>query len=250
MTSQPVPRGNVRPRAIGHPSEAGGSDRPPERSFDHATFYQMVESMCLAINEAADYLSALDQAIGDGDHGSNMRRGFSAVHRNIGDISTMEFSEACSLIGSTLLMNVGGASGPLYGSLFMAFGNASARFTATPDPARPFPMRPFPGTTGAIAIMMRSGVEAVMARGRSDIGAKTMLDVLVPLMLALESDTLHSLENICLLVNTAADDTRNIVATKGRAAYLGVRSLGHIDPGAASAAIIVTAICQTFMEKT
>ena len=222
------------PAAIGRPGHVGRLEVLPERMNESLVLCRLLENVFLAIEAEATYLSALDQAIGDGDHGSNMLRGFIVLRQASYIIPSLDFSDACRLIGSTLLMNIGGASGPLYGSLFIAFGNAPGQY---------------PATTEAAAAMLRLGVEAVKSRGRSDVGAKTMLDVLIPLVLALEADKLDSLESVCALVRGAADDTRHIIATKGRAAYLGTRSLGHVDPGAASAAIIVTSICQTLMEK-
>ncbi len=216
--------------AISSPNAVDSLDKSP---VSPRLLGRLVESTCQAIKNEAAYLSALDQAIGDGDHGSNMLRGFTALQEQSYVIPTLDFSDACRLIGTTLLMNIGGASGPLYGSLFIAFGNISGQ----------------PATKQAVAAMLRSGVEAVKSRGRSDAGAKTMLDVLVPLVLALEAGELDSLQSVCDFVHSAADGTRHMVATKGRAAYLGQRSFGHIDPGAASAAIITTSICRTLMEK-
>ena len=234
MSAQQVLGCSNNGNAVSRPSGVHALEGSGGQVIGQVGLYRLVESICQSIHDDAVYLSALDQAIGDGDHGSNMLRGFSALREHSCDISTLDFPDACRLIGTTLLMNIGGASGPLYGSLFIAFGNVP---------------RQYPATTQAAADMLRSGVDAVKARGRSDVGAKTMLDVLVPLMLALEAGELDSLQGVCAFVRNAADDTRHIVATKGRAAYLGERSLGHIDPGAASAAIIVTSICQTLMEK-
>jgi dihydroxyacetone kinase-like protein len=178
------------------------------------------------ITAHADELTSLDQAIGDGDHGLNMKRGFDAIAAAADEIAVLPFGEALKKAGTTLVMKVGGASGPLYGSLLMGMGKAVAEIPREP---------------GAIASMFVAGVEAVKARGKSDAGAKTMLDVLIPVHEALANDGGFG------GARAAADDglaaTKDMRATKGRAAFLGERSIGHLDPGARSSALLVHAVC-------
>jgi dihydroxyacetone kinase-like protein len=184
-----------------------------------------------AIDEHAGELTALDQAIGDGDHGLNMARGFDAVAASADEIAGLGFGAALQKAGMTLVMKVGGASGPLYGSGLMAMGKAAAER---------------PVDAAAAAEMLAAGVEAVKARGKSDAGAKTMLDVLVPVQAALA-------EGGAAAARAAADEgleaTRPMRATKGRAAFLGERSVGHLDPGARSSALLVHTVCDVVEGK-
>ncbi len=125
-----------------------------------------------AIRAHADQLTALDQAIGDGDHGLNMRRGFDAIAAARDELAALPLGQALQKAGMALVMKVGGASGPLYGSLLMAMGKAAAEL---------------PGDGAGVAGLLAEGIEAVKKRGRSDVGQKTMLDVLVPALRALEA---------------------------------------------------------------
>jgi dihydroxyacetone kinase-like protein len=172
-------------------------------------------------------LTELDQAIGDGDHGTNMKRGFQAIQAASSEIAAMPFGAAMQKAGMTLVMSVGGASGPLYGSLLMAIGKAGE---ATPADA------------ADMANRLADGIEAVKKRGKSDVGAKTMLDVLVPVC-----DALRASGSDPAAARQAADAsleaTRPMKATKGRASFLGDRSVGHLDPGARSSALLVHAVC-------
>jgi len=189
---------------------------------------RMIHAAAGTIDTHADELTALDQAIGDGDHGLNMQRGFSAIVEAEDDIAALPFGQALQKAGMTLVMKVGGASGPLYGSLLMSMGKASADT---------------PGNLDEISAMLAAGIEAVKARGKSDAGAKTMLDVLVPLLTALKSAG----DDPVGVARHAADDglaaTKDMLATKGRASFLGERSIGHLDPGARSSALLVHAVC-------
>jgi dihydroxyacetone kinase-like protein len=178
-----------------------------------------------AIDAHSAELTALDRAIGDGDHGLNMVRGFEAVAASADELAGLGFGAALQKAGMTLVMKVGGASGPLYGSGLMAMGKAAAER---------------PADAAAAAEMLAAGIEAVKARGKSDAGAKTMLDVLVPVQAALAEGGIAA-------ARAAADEgleaTRPMRATKGRAAFLGERSVGHLDPGARSSALLVHTVC-------
>ncbi len=189
---------------------------------------RMIQAAAGTIDAHADELTALDQAIGDGDHGLNMQRGFNAIVEAADEIAALSFGQALQKAGMTLVMKVGGASGPLYGSLLMSMGKASADT---------------PGSLDEVSDMLAAGIEAVKARGKSDAGAKTMLDVLVPLHTALKSAG----DNPVGVARQAADDglaaTKDMLATKGRASFLGERSIGHLDPGARSSALLVHAVC-------
>lgn len=171
----------------------------------------------------ADELTALDQAVGDGDHGLNMKRGFEAVRSDAAAIAAKPLPDALKAIGTHLVMKVGGASGPLYGTLFMALAKEIA-----PDGSN-------------IATAFANAVDAVEARGKSQPGQKTMLDVLVPVEAALAKGGPDVVQRLPEIAVSAADATVPMLATRGRASFLGERSIGHMDPGARSSALIVAA---------
>jgi dihydroxyacetone kinase-like protein len=189
----------------------------------------MVEHLAQAMIEHADELTQLDRAIGDGDHGINMQRGFAAVLAQADRIAALKLPEALAAIGTTLVMQVGGASGPLYGTLFMRLGKA-------------LPEQP---TLAAFVAAAEAAIAAVKARGKSDVGCKTMLDVLVPALQALKAAPEGA--DLPALLTAAADEaaqaTVPLRALRGRAAYLGERSIGHMDPGARSSALLIAAAC-------
>jgi dihydroxyacetone kinase-like protein len=184
----------------------------------------------------AEELCALDRAIGDGDHGTNMKRGLEAVLAKAEEIVALPAGEALSAIGKTLVMTVGGASGPLYGSFFLAAGAAIGRGRRLPED---------------LAEVFAAGVEAVGARGRSTAGEKTMLDVLVPVLdtLRAEAGQADLAVRVRATARQSTERTAPMLATKGRAAYLGPRSVGHVDPGARSTCLIVEAICDIWEER-
>lgn len=190
--------------------------------------------MILAVADAViaheGELTALDQAIGDGDHGLNMRRGFAAVRAEAAGLAGRPLPEALAGIGAHLVQHVGGASGPLYGTLLIALGRHIA-----PDGSN-FPQ----ALAGAVA--------AVMARGRSAPGQKTMLDVLAPVQEALAAGGTHLQQRLPAIAGAAARATAPMRATRGRASFLGERSVGHVDPGAWSSAVIVAAGCGAWEE--
>jgi len=187
---------------------------------------KLIEAVANCMIEHADELVALDQAIGDGDHGLNMKRGFEAVLADLDKISALPTGEALKAVGMTLVMKVGGASGPLYGTLFMSLGKALPREL----------------TVAGIADAFAVAVDAVKARGKSDAGEKTMLDVLVPLLQVLRSGADDLPKRLRVCATEAARATVSMKATRGRASFLGERSIGHMDPGARSSELITHAI--------
>jgi dihydroxyacetone kinase-like protein len=193
---------------------------------------RLLEAAVTTIREHAAELTALDQAIGDGDHGINMRRGFDAIAETRDQLAALPLDQALLEAGKTLVMKVGGASGPLYGSLLMAMGKAGA-----------------PQDVAGIADAFGQGIDAVKKRGRSDVGAKTMLDVLVPTLGALQAGAADGAasQELTAKVRAVAGDalaaTAPMRATKGRASFLGERSIGHLDPGARSSALLIEAVC-------
>ena len=188
---------------------------------------RLIEAVATTVIDHADELTALDQAIGDGDHGLNMRRGFQAVLADLDTISSKPLPEALRLAGTKLVMTIGGASGPLYGTLFIALGKELPADPAPADIVRAF----------------AAALAAVMARGKSEPGQKTMLDVLAPVAAELAAGGNGLLSRVKQRAAAAAEATVPMKAVRGRASFLGERSIGHMDPGARSSALMIAAIC-------
>ena len=186
---------------------------------------QLVQAVRAVIERHADELTSLDQAIGDGDHGINMKRGFEAVAAESAALSAKNWPDFLKGVGTTLVMKVGGASGPLYGTLFMSLGKEL--------PAEP--------TRADLAKAFRAAILAVQARGKAERGNKTMLDVLHPVAEALEAGT-FSAAALTRTAHDAAEATKPLKAIRGRASFLGDRSIGHMDPGARSSALLIETV--------
>lgn len=201
-----------------------------ETEFLRAAIARAAETMRAHNQE----LTELDQAIGDGDHGTNMQRGFDAIEASADEISALDLGAALQKAGMTLVTTVGGASGPLYGSLLMSMGKAAANE---------------PTDRASVAAVFSDGVDAVKRRGKSDVGAKTMLDVLVPVLAALRSNDGDAMAAARKAADEGLESTRNMLATKGRASFLGERSVGHLDPGARSSALLVHVVCDLIEES-
>jgi phosphoenolpyruvate---glycerone phosphotransferase subunit DhaL len=195
--------------------------------MDAALGKKLVQVMAETMVAHTEELTRLDQAIGDGDHGLNMKRGFEAALADADAIVAKPLPDALKAIGMTLVMKVGGASGPLYGTLSMWLGKA-------------MPVEP---VVADVATALGKAIEDVKARGKSDIGQKTMLDVLVPLHAALSAGGSDVLSRLPAVAADAASATIPMKAIRGRASFLGDRSIGHMDPGARSLSLLVAAIC-------
>lgn len=202
--------------------------------FDEATRRDLIQRVAQTIIDNADQLTSLDQAIGDGDHGINMRRGFEAVLSDIDVIANKPLPQALKDVGMQLVMKVGGASGPLYGTLIMALGKNLSSDVPSLAEARQ---------------ALAAAVDAVKARGKSEAGQKTMLDVLVPLSEALNSGEEDLPQSLRLVARESADATIPMQAIKGRASFLGERSIGHMDPGACSTTLIACTVCDLLEES-
>jgi len=187
----------------------------------------LIKTVAERIVAHADELTALDQAIGDGDHGINMKRGMDAVLADLDNLAEKPLGEALKAAGMHLVTRVGGASGPLYGTLFMSLGKGISDI-----PDRP-----------ALAAAFRGAVDAVKARGKSDGGMKTMLDVLLPLAETLENGGVDLTTAMRKRASEAAAATTPLQAIRGRASFLGARSKGHMDPGARSSQLMLEAVC-------
>jgi len=192
----------------------------------------LIEAVAATISAHAEELTALDSAIGDADHGLNMKRGFDAVLAEIGNITAKPLPEALRAVGMALVMKVGGASGPLYGTLFMSLGKELPADPALPDMAK----------------ALKSAIAAVKQRGKADFGNKTMLDVLGPVSDLLANGK-ASLAGIRAKAKASAEATIPMKAIRGRASFLGERSIGHMDPGARSSELMIEAICDVVEER-
>lgn len=171
------------------------------------------------IQEQKDYLSELDTPIGDGDHGGNMSRGMAAV---VEDLSSKEYENASSLfkaVGMQLLSKVGGASGPLYGSAFVGMSKGIE--------------------SGDLIEALQAGLDMIVKRGKAAPGEKTMVDVWTPVIQDLKNGSLTE-----ELITQYVEATESLLATKGRASYVGERSIGHIDPGSYSSGLLFKAMLE------
>ncbi|WP_257165487.1 dihydroxyacetone kinase subunit DhaL [Bradyrhizobium sp. SRS-191] len=200
--------------------------------MDQAFKRRLIVAMADAIIAHAEELTELDSAIGDGDHGLNMKRGFEAVLADADTISVKPLPDALKAVGMALVMKVGGASGPLYGTLAMGLGKA-------------LPVEP---TAANAAAALGRAIEDVKARGKSEAGQKTMLDVLIPVQVAFAAGGDDLATRLPAIAAEAADATVPMKAIRGRASFLGERSIGHMDPGARSSSLLVQAICSVFNE--
>jgi dihydroxyacetone kinase-like protein len=189
---------------------------------------RLIETVAKIVIAETDRLTALDQAIGDGDHGLNMKRGFEAVLADVDGLSRKPLPDAIKAVGTHLVMKVGGASGPLYGTLFLTLGKELPAEPGLADLGKAF----------AVAF------DAVKARGKSDRGQKTMLDVLGPVSDALVAASADPQlgDRLKRVATEAAETTVNMKAIRGRASFLGDRSIGHMDPGACSSALMIAAV--------
>jgi dihydroxyacetone kinase-like protein len=182
------------------------------------------------VAENRTHLTELDSAIGDADHGVNMVRGMTAVMEKIGAAEPQAVDALFTTVGMTLVTTVGGASGPLYGTFFLRFGREAGPVAGL-DPA-------------GIAAALRAGLDGVVARGKAEAGDKTMVDAMIPAVAALDaavasgSGIADASAAAFAAAETGRDATIPLVARKGRASYLGERSAGHLDPGAASTALL------------
>lgn len=199
-----------------------------------------LQAFAATINENNAYLTQLDSDIGDGDHGANMNRGMQAVLTILPGIADKDIGSIFKTVGMKLVSTVGGASGPLYGTMFMQMGNATAgKMELTLD--------------DWIAAM-QAGYDGVVMRGKAQLGDKTMVDALNPGLAALKAERERGAA-IPEALRVAADATKQgmeattpLVARKGRASYLGERSAGHQDPGATSSWYLMRTAAETWQE--
>ena len=197
-----------------------------------------IREFARVIGDNAQFLTDLDAAIGDADHGINMNRGMAAVVAALDDAPPPDLAALCKKVGMTLVSSVGGASGPLYGTFFLRMATAVGAVDSV--------------DAAGFAKALRAGVDGVVQRGRAEAGDKTMYDALAPALDALDAaltsgaDLSSGLQDALSAAQKGRDATEPMVARKGRASYLGQRSVGHQDPGATSAAMLIAAAATTF----
>lgn len=194
---------------------------------------EILHNISLKINEQKDYLTMLDNEIGDGDHGINLARGFIEVDKKLESISDKDIGTILKTTGMTLVSTVGGASGPLYGTAFMYAGKQV-------------------GDKSEIDIndfkdILKVAIDGVKVRGKAEQGEKTMLDAMIPAYNSMseEQDAKAALLKGVDSAKKGVEYTKTIIATKGRASYLGERSLGHQDPGATSFTFMLEVIAES-----
>jgi len=193
----------------------------------------LIETVANVIATNAEEVTALDQVIGDGDHVINLQRGLNALMAQREELSQLDWVAAWQKMGMTLMSTIGGASGSLFGTLFVSMSKAA---------------REQPINQQTFAAIFKAGVDAVKQRGKADAGEKTMLDVLIPVADYLQTavaDNVSLAEVLATVPKVAIagmESTRDMLATKGRASFLEERSLGHIDAGARTSQLMICAI--------
>ncbi|WP_296901952.1 dihydroxyacetone kinase subunit DhaL [Megasphaera sp.] len=205
-------------------------------SLDTKQMAAIIEGMAKKIEAEKDYLTQLDNEIGDGDHGINLARGFAAVEKKLPSLTGGDIGALLKGVGMQLVSTVGGASGPLYGTAFMKAGMACKGLAELDGPA--------------FVKAMEAAVDGIKMRGKATEGEKTMLDALCPALKVLQADVAagkslkEALQDAADAAEKGVEYTKTIIATKGRASYLGERSLGHQDPGATSSLYLLQVLAE------
>lgn len=188
--------------------------------MDTQAVFKWMQLFAEKIQDNKDLLSELDTPIGDGDHGGNMARGMAAVMEQLNGKEFASPDEVFKIVSMQLLSKVGGASGPLYGSAFMGLSKSAQ-------------------AGASLADSLQAGLDMIQKRGKAVVGEKTMVDVWTPIIADIRAGQL-SLDTI----RRAVANTKDLQATKGRASYLGERSIGHIDPGSYSSGLLFEALME------
>jgi dihydroxyacetone kinase-like protein len=194
--------------------------------MDHAA---LIRAATQTLIDHVEELTALDQAIGDGDHGLNMKRGAEAIQAKLPELAAQGFNDALKTMGMTCMSVIGGSSGPVFGTLLVTL---SKELPAQPQAAD-------------IGRAVAAGIAALTRLGKAEVGQKTLLDVLDPVRRTLESGGHDIVTRVRQTALDAAAATASMQAIKGRASFLGERALGNVDPGSRSMALIVAAVCDT-----
>ncbi len=194
---------------------------------------KIIEACTQALVDHVEELTALDSAIGDGDHGLNMKRGALAIRAKLDELQSKSLNDALNTMGMTCMSTVGGSSGPVFGTLMVTLGKEL--------PARP--------AAADLARALAAAIAALSRLGRVEVGQKTLLDVLDPVQKMLAHAVVHGDDGLAARVKQCALDSAQATAAmdaiKGRASFLGERALGHVDPGSRSMALVIGAVCDT-----
>jgi len=193
----------------------------------------LIRNATQTLIDHVDELTALDQAIGDGDHGLNMRRGALAIQARLDELAGQSLNEALRTMGMACMSTIGGSSGPVFGTLLVTLGKE------LPDPP----------TADALASALDAGIKALTRLGKAEVGQKTLLDVLDPVQKVLAEGGGQLAGRVRDCAFASADATAAMEAIKGRASFLGERALGHVDPGSRSVALIIGAICDSLQSR-
>jgi phosphoenolpyruvate---glycerone phosphotransferase subunit DhaL len=193
------------------------------------SFQPIIQNATQTLVDHLEELTQLDQAIGDGDHGLNMKRGAQAIQAKLPEIESATLNEALKSMGKTCVAMIGGSSGPVFGTLLITLGKE------LPDNPQ----------AADFALALRKSIEALTKLGKAEVGQKTLLDVLDPVQKTLAQGGLDMINRVrqCALDSSLA--TANMDATRGRSSFLGDRAKGHVDPGSRSMALIISSICDT-----
>ena len=212
-----------------------------KESIDTKNFITILNNICETIEKEKDYLSELDRAIGDGDHGVTMSIGWTAVKEKLNDINPEDgFQKICTQIASSFLSAVGASAGPLYATALMRGGMAVKDLDIL--------------DAVGFAKFLDAASKGIKERGKAEVGDKTMLDVWIPAAEEMNQNAdegnnlISSLESTVEKAENAMNETKNLLSKKGRSSKLGERSIGHIDPGAASSFIIIKSIYQSIKD--
>jgi len=193
------------------------------------SFTPLIQNATQTLVNHLDELTALDQAIGDGDHGLNMRRGAQAIQAKLAEMEGKGLHESLKTMGKTCVAMIGGSSGPVFGTLLMTLGKA-----LPPEP-----------TSQDFAVALRASIEALTRLGKAEVGQKTLLDVLDPVQKVLAAGGPDLIARVRQCAFDSAQATADMDATRGRSSFLGERAKGHVDPGSRSMALIIGAVCDS-----
>jgi multiple sugar transport system ATP-binding protein len=221
----------LRPLSGSTPTvSASPHERRPAASEDAMTTHaDLIRTATQTLIDHVEELTALDQAIGDGDHGLNMRRGALAIQARLDELAGQTLNDALRTMGATCISTIGGSSGPVFGTLLLTLGKEL----------------PAPPTAPALARAVDAGVKALTRLGNAEVGQKTLLDVLDPVREVLCGGGADLAARVRACAFASAEATAQMDAIRGRASFLGERALGHVDPGSRSMALIIGAICDS-----
>ena len=193
----------------------------------------LIQNATQTLVDHLEELTALDQAIGDGDHGLNMRRGAQAIQAKLQEMEGKGLHESLKTMGKTCVAMIGGSSGPVFGTLLMTLGKE-----LPPEP-----------TAHDFALALRASIEALTRLGKAEVGQKTLLDVLDPVQKVLAAGGPDLIARVRQCAFDSAQATADMDATRGRSSFLGDRAKGHVDPGSRSMALIIGSVCDSLQAR-